>query len=136
MANAIYPLFKQALLNGGANADMNAGNVKAVLVDLADYAFSTAHQFLSDVPAAARVAISANLAGKTFGADGSFDSDNVTWSAVTGDECEAIILFIDTGTPGTSRLVLFLDTGQTNLPVTPNGGDITYTVAAGGWFTL
>jgi hypothetical protein len=135
MANAIYPKYKQALLSGGANTDMSGGNVKAALVDLADYTYSAAHEFLSDLPAAARVAVSANLTGKSV-TNGTFDSNNVTWSSVTGDESEAVILYIDTGVEGTSRLVAFLDTGQTGLPVTPNGGDINYTVDAAGWFTL
>lgn len=135
MANAIYPNYKEALLNGSANTDMSAGDVKAVLVDLADYTYSAAHEFLSDVAAGARVATSENLSGKSF-TDGTFDSDDVTFSAVTGDESEALILYVDTGSAATSRLVLFLDTGQTGLPVTPNGGDITYTVSGSGWFTL
>lgn len=135
MANAIYPKYKQALLSGGANTDMSGGNVKAALVDLADYTYSAAHEFLSDLPAAARVAVSANLTGKSV-TNGTFDSNNVTWSSVTGDESEAVILYIDTGVEGTSRLVAFLDTGQTGLPMTPNGGDINYTVDAAGWFTL
>ena len=46
------------------------------------------------------------------------------------------MLWLDTGTPGTSRLIAYIDSGQTGLPVTPNGGDITYTVDAAGWFTL
>ncbi len=33
MANAIYPKYKQAALSGGANHDLSAGNVKALLVD-------------------------------------------------------------------------------------------------------
>jgi hypothetical protein len=135
MANAIYPKYKEALLNGSANTDMSAGNVKCVLVDLADYTYSAAHDFLDDVLAAARVATSGNLTTKTF-TDGTFDSDNVTFSAVTGDQSEALIIYIDTAVEGTSRLVCFLDTGQTGLPVTPNGGDINVTVDAAGWFTL
>ncbi|PWE32789.1 hypothetical protein DDZ14_08565 [Maritimibacter sp. 55A14] len=135
MANAIYPKYKEALLGGGANTDMLTGDVKAILVDLADYTYSAAHQFLSDVPAAARVATSGNLATKTV-TDGTFDSADFTWTAATGDPSEAIILYIDTGVEGTSRLILFLDTGQTGLPVTPNGGDINFTVDAAGWFTL
>jgi hypothetical protein len=55
---------------------------------------------------------------------------------VTGDVSEALILFIDTGTPGTSRLIGFYDAGVTGLPVTPNGGDINVTVNASGWFAL
>lgn len=135
MANAIYPKYKEALLDGLGDIDLNNGDVRAILVDLADYTYSAAHDFLDDVPVAARVAVSASLTGKTV-TDGTFDSDNVTWGSVTGDQSEAIILYLHTGVETTSRLVLFLDTSQTGLPVTPNGGDITYTVDAAGWFTL
>lgn len=135
MANAIYPTYKEAAIGGGANTDLATGNVKAILVDLADYTYSAAHEFLSDVPVAARVATSANLGTKSV-TGGTFDSGDLTWSAVTGDVSEAIILYVDTGVEGTSRLILFLDTSQTGLPVTPNGGDINYTVDAAGWFTL
>ena len=133
MANAIYPKFKEQALQGGAN--LASGNIKAVLVDLADYTYSAAHEFLSDVPVAARVATSGNLASKTF-TNGTFDSADPSFTVVTGDVAEALILFIDTGTAGTSRLIAFYDTGVGGLPVTPNGGDINVTVNASGWFAL
>lgn len=81
------------------------------------------------------MAVSANLASKTV-VNGVFDHDPVTWSSVSGDVSEALIYYIHTGTEGTSRLVAFLDTGQTGLPVTPNGGDITFTPNASGVFAL
>ena len=135
MANAIYPLYKQALLQADANVDIIAGDVKSILVDLADYTYSAAHDFLNDVAAGARVATSGNLAGKS-ATSGTFDHDNFTWTSVTGDESEAVIHYIDTGVETTSRLVSFFDTGVTGLPVTPNGGDINFNVNASGLFTL
>ena len=132
MANAVYPKWKEAVIQASSDSALT-GNVKAVLVDLADYTYSSAHDFLDDVPAGARVATSGNLASKTY-TNGTFDTADFTFTAVTGDVSEAIILYIDTGTASTSRLVAFLDTGVTGLPVTPNGGDITVTVPS--WFTL
>lgn len=134
MANAIYPKYKEAAIGGGANTDLLTGNIKAILVDAADYTYAATHEFLSDVPAAARVATSPNLTTKSV-TDGAFDSDDVTWTSVTGDEFEAIVLYVDTGVEGTSRLVAYLD-GATGLPLTPNSGDITFTVNAAGWFTI
>ncbi len=81
------------------------------------------------------MATSANLASKTF-TGGVFDSADPSFTAVTGDVSEALILYIDTGTPSTSRLIAFYDAGVTGLPVTPNGGDINITVNASGWFAL
>ena len=133
MTNAIYPNYKEALIDGSANTDMSAGTVKAALVDTGTYTYSAADTFLSDLSGV--VGTAPTLGTKTF-TDGTFDSANPTWSSVTGATAEAIVLYIDTGVAGTSRLILYLDTSQTGLPVTPNGGDITYTVDAGGWFTL
>ena len=131
--NRIYPKFKEQALQGGIN--LSSGNIKAVLVDLADYTYSDAHEFLSDVAVAGRVATSGNLASKSF-TNGTFDSADFSFTAVTGDQSEALIVFIDTGAPSTSRLVAFYDAGVTGLPVTPNGGDINVTVNASGWFSL
>jgi hypothetical protein len=134
MANAIYPIWKQEVMQGTANTSLT-GNIKAVLVDLADYTYSAAHDFLDDVPVAARVATSANLTGKTF-VNGLFDADNTSFTAATGDISEAVILYVDTGSAATSRLVAFFDTGVTGLPVTPNGGDINLNWNASGIFQL
>lgn len=131
MANAIYPAFKEALLN--KEHDLNTDVIKAILVDLADYTYSSAHTQLTDIPAAARVATSAALTTPTI-TSGTFDTANFTWTAVSGDPCEAIILYNDTH--ANDALIAFYDTGMTGMPVTPNGGDINVTVNASGWLAL
>ena len=133
MANVIYPKYKEALINGGSNVGLN-GTVKVTLVDTADYTYSSAHDFIDDVVAGARVA-TATLANKTY-TNGLFDADNATFSSVTGDPSEALVIWIDTGVEGTSRLVAYIDTGVTGLPVTPNGGNINVTWNASGIFQL
>lgn len=133
MANALYPSFKASLLVGGI--DLSTANIKVVLVDLADYTYSSAHDFLDDVAAGGRVATSGNLASKTT-TGGVFDSADPVFTAATGDQAEALILYVDTGSAATSNLIAFLDTGVTGLPVTPNSGDINITVNASGWFAL
>jgi hypothetical protein len=130
MANAVYPLFRQALIDASSNVDLNDGTVKAALIDTADYTYSSAHDMWDD--ASAGVVGTPQTIANTTVTNGLFDGDNVTFSAVTGDPCEAIIIYIDTGTPSTSRLVAYLDTGVTGLPVTPNGGDITISWNASG----
>lgn len=135
MANAIYPRYKQALIEGGSNISLSSGNVKVICVDAADYTYSATHDFLDDVPSLARVATSANLTSKTT-TDGVFDAADVTLSGVTGDQFEALIFFIDTGVESTSRLVAYIDTGWTGLPATPNGGDITLQFNASGILAL
>lgn len=135
MANLIYPKYKEALVQGGANISLSSGNVKAILVDLADYTYSAAHDFLDDVPVAARVATSPNFTTKTT-TNGLFDADDIVFSTVSGDQSEALIIYIDTGVESTSRLVCLLDTGVTGLPVTPNGGNINVAWNASGIFQL
>ncbi|MGD9989300.1 hypothetical protein [Pseudonocardia sp.] len=135
MASAIYPKAKEQLLQAGIN--LSSANVKVVLVDGADYTYSTAHEFLSDVPSGGRVATSANLGSKTF-TGGVFDAADTSFTAVTGDPSEILIVYVDTGTASTSRLIAYIDTvsGPASLSVTPNGGDINVTWAAGGIFAL
>ena len=134
-ADAIYPEYKEGLMSGAANTNLTTCDIRAVLVDLADYTYSSLHDFLDDVPAAARVAVSSQLTTVTV-ADGTLDTDDFTWSSVTGDPSESVILYCHTGTDATARLILFLDTALTGFPVTPNSGDINFTVDAAGWFTL
>lgn len=134
MANAIYPRFKQELLQG--TYDMSAGNIKVLLVDTGAYTYSSAHQFHSSVAGAAILATSGNLAAKTF-VDGVFDADNVTFSSVTATTAEALIIYLDTGVSGTSPLIAYLDTGFTGLPTgLLTGGDVTVTWNASGIFSL
>lgn len=135
MANAIYPKYKEALIDGAANVALDTGDVKVILVDLADYTYNAAHDFLDDVPAGARVATTAALGSKTI-VNGLFDAADSVFTAATGDVSEALIFFIDTGVEATSRLVAFFDTSVTGLPVTPNGGNITLTFNASGIFQL
>jgi hypothetical protein len=133
MANALYPSFKEAILQ--ADIDLSAVDVKVVLVDLADYTYSSTDNFLNDVAAGGRVATSGNLASKTF-TGGVFDSADPVFTGATGDQAEALILYVDSGVAATSWLIAYLDTGVTGLPVTPNSGDINITVNASGWFAL
>jgi hypothetical protein len=133
MANVLYPLWKKALLDGDVALDTES--IKAVLVDGADYTYSAAHQYLSDIAAGGRVSTSAALATKTT-TGGVFDSADPKFTAVTGDPSEILVLMSDTGNAATSRLIAFYDSGVTGLPVTPNGGDIDIVVNAGGWFAL
>lgn len=103
--------------------DWEAADVKAILVDTAAYTFNATHEFLTSIPAGARVGTAVELEGKVVTADGAADADNLTFPAVTGPSAEALVLYIDGGTEGTSPLVIFIDQA-TGLPIVPNTGDI------------
>jgi hypothetical protein len=133
MANAIYPLYKQALLDAAANTDLNDLTVKVALIDTGTYTYNSAHEFFSSVTGV--VGTPQTIANTTV-ANGLFDGDNVTFTAVSGNSVEALLIYIDTGTAATSRLVAWLDTSVTGLPVTPNSGDISITWNASGIFQL
>jgi len=133
MANALYPKWKEQLLQFTANNNLSAGTVKVALVT-AGYTYSSANQFYSSVSASV-VGTPQTIGSKTF-TNGVFDGDNVNFTAVTGSQVVSLVLYIDTGSAATSPLVAFIDTGVTNLPVTPNGGDITITWNASGIFAL
>ena len=136
MANALYDTFKEGIL-GNTAFDLDTDVIKATLIDSADYTFSAAHDEYSgggtDVAAGAKVAESGALTSPTV-VNGVFDTADFTWTAVSGDQSEAIILWDDTLT--NDRLIAFYDTGMTGMPVTPNGGNINVTVNGSGWFAL
>ena len=132
MANALYPKWKEAVQQASANSSLG-GTVKVALVDLGTYTYSAAHEFQSSLSG---VVGTAQTIGSNTYTNGVFDGADVTFPAVTGATVEALVIYIDTGTPATSRLVAFIDTGVTNLPVTPNGGDIGVTWNASGIFAL
>ena len=122
MANALYDKGRQAFLEGAIN--WSSDTIKIVLLDAADYTVNLAtHDNLDDIPAAARVATSSALTGKTT-TDGVADADDVVLSSVTGDQSEAFAIYKDTGVESTSKLIAYFDTA-TGIPVTPNGGNIT-----------
>jgi activator of HSP90 ATPase len=138
MANAIYPKYKQSLLAGDANADLDnntsTDGVYAVLVDTGTYTYSASHQFYSDLSGI--VGSEQRIVTPTV-VNGLFDGDDVAYSAVTGNSVEAFVLFRkNSGANTTWRLVAYEDTGVTGLPVTPNGGNINTTWNASGIFQL
>lgn len=133
MANAIYPKYKEGILQSAANTNMAAGTVKVALVDTGTYTYSAAHQFYSSVTGV--VGTPQTIGSKTF-TNGLFDGGDVTFTAVTGNSVEALIIYVDTGTAATSPVVAYIDTSVTGLPVTPNGGDISITWNASGIFQL
>lgn len=121
MASVLYPDYKEKLLLSTASA-LDSGTIKVVLIDVADYIYSAAHNFFDDVPAAARVA-TATLGAKTTNspAQGVFDAGDVTFPTVAGDPCEALIIYEDTGgADSTDPLIAYID----GFTVTPNGFDI------------
>ena len=137
MANTLRASFKQQL--GEEKHLMTTDSIRCVLIDLADYTFSAAHDFLDDIPGAARVAVSGGLTSPSF-TSGVFDTADFAFTSVAGDQSEALELYNHDGNGAAAdtarQLIAFYDTGMTGMPVTPNGGNINVTINASGWFAL
>lgn len=133
MANQLYSKAKEDFLGGSLNLSSNA--ITIALIDTDVYTFSSSHEDRADIPNTAVVS-TANLANKTITA-GVFDADDVVFPFVTGANCEALILYHNTGDAETdgarqadSRLIAYIDTA-TGLPVLPNGGNLTVKFSGG-----
>lgn len=126
MANAVQATAKKAMLD----QLLALGTLKVTLVDLADYTYNAGHDFINDVPAAARVSTATLASITTTG--GTLDAADTVFTAAAGDASEALVIWIDTGTEATSPIIGFEDTGVGGLPITPAGTDITITWNASG----
>lgn len=128
MANALYGKGREGFATG--TISWTSDNIKVCLVDSADYTLSIdTHDFLDDIPGGAIIATSGNLSGKS-ATLGVCDADDVTFTSVSGDQFEYVIIYKDSGSSATSPLIACLDTA-TGLALTPNGADITLTWSNG-----
>jgi hypothetical protein len=137
MANLRYPLGMKALLDG--DIDLLNDTIAVQLVDLADYTYDAAHQFLTSL-SSGLVGTKQTLASKTTTAVSSppsavFDAADVNFGNTTGDSAEAVVIFKDTGNASTSPVIALIDTA-TGLPVLPNGGPINIIWNASGIFSI
>ena len=120
MANALYGKGRDKFLNGSIN--WGSDTIKAALVDTGTYTVQIdTHEFLSDLSG---VVGTATALGSKSSALGVADAADTTFSSVSGNTVEAIVLYKDTGNAATSPLIAYIDTA-TGLPFTPNGGDVT-----------
>lgn len=138
MANALYPKWKEALLQNSADSDLDGSGTTGVyvaLVDTGTYTYNAAHEFYSSLSGI--VGTDQEIGATKTYANGVFDGGDVTFTAVTGNTVEALVLYRkNAGANSTWRLIAYIDTGVTGLPVTPNGGNISITWNASGIFAL
>jgi hypothetical protein len=143
MPNAIYDPYKTAAMIQGANSSLNQNTdvdgVYSVLIDTEQYIFDPLHVYFS--PSILGVIGSEmRLMNNTVAAiaHAVFDADDVTHIAVApGPTIEAVVLFRRNAVgPTTWRLVAYMDTAISGLPIQPNGGDITLIWAGAGIFKM
>lgn len=142
MANSLYLAYKQETIGDAAGpghgpVDWEADTIKVVLFDSADYTPSiNVDADLADIASGGRVA-TATLASKTAIASGNKlvqDAADVTFSSVSGDQSEGLVIYKDSGSAATSLLIVLFDTFTSGMPVTPNSGDIQVQWNASGIF--
>jgi activator of HSP90 ATPase len=138
VANALYPIYKQSLLAGDANADLDNDTATdgpfCALVDTGTYTYNTAHDFFNDLSGI--VGTDQRITTPTV-TTGLFDGADLVYTSVSGNSVEALVVYRkNAGANTTWRLVMYMDTGVTGLPVTPNGGNINVTWNASGIFQL
>ena len=138
MANALFTSFRNNQLSSAAAVvDFDTDTIKAMFVDHGtDTPVAATDDFIDDILSGARIpAIGScpTLGTITIGtlAAGVFDAADTVFTSLTGATAESLLLFKDTGSEATSRLVAFWDTA-TGLPLTPNGGNVTVTWNASG----
>lgn len=131
MANVVFPKAKENILMGDIHFDTDT--IKVALIDTGVTPYSAAYDYYDDISAGV-VGTPVALTSKTL-TSGVFDSADPTWSGVSGATCEALVMYMDSGVAATSPVIGWWDT-LTGLALTPNGGDVTYTVHASGWFGL
>ena len=118
--------------------DLDTDNIRFQLTDEGAAAFTAADQDLADfVAGLVTNGESANLSSTTVGTvgDGVFDHADEVLASVSGAQSEAINYYKETGSDATSTAISNHD-DWTNLPITPNGGNITIAPAAGGVFSV
>lgn len=141
MANAIQGTYKAAILSAGTNTSLTVNDATdgpfCMLHDTGALAYNSAHDFYNDIVAGI-VGTDQRIVNPTVAAaTGVFDGDDLLYTAVSGATVEALSIYRkNAGANTTWRYVAFIDTGQTGLPVTPNGGNIAVAWHASGIFQI
>ena len=113
MTNQLYDLGREGILD--ATINMNSGDIRTMLVK-STYSFNQAHKFLADIGSVDNGRSSA-LGTKTY-TGGVFDAADTTITATAAVACNALILFLHTGSDATARVIAYMDV-VTGLPMTP-----------------
>ena len=113
MSNVLFPKGREGILD--RTIDMT-GDVRVKLIK-STYTYDDTDEYLSDLGAVGN-GDSATLASHTY-ALGVFDALDTSLTATAALACNALILYQYTGTDGTSRLIAYIDTPASGLPLTP-----------------
>lgn len=128
MASQLFPKGAGHILGASTAVDMTANNIKLLFYS---GAITTTWEFVSDLTGASIIARSGNLASKTT-TNGVFDAADLTVTAVSGSAFTHVILYADSGSDATSRLIAVFDISS----FTPTGADVSVVFNASGLFSI
>ena len=120
MSNNVYEKARNAFLTG--QLDWVTDDMTVALIVDTYTPDEVNHEFLSDLPTDAIVASQIATNRQTDG-QGTALADDTVFTAVTGDTIGGLVIYKDTGTDSSSRLVAFVF-NHPALPISPNGEDI------------
>ena len=137
---AIFKHYRNLIGTGGTLPDLTSDTIKVALIDTGtNNPDVDADDFYDDV-SSGTVGTPETLGSKTWTYGSgvwTFDAGDTTFSSYTGNSVEEIVIYWDTGTPGTSLLLAQLDEGDiTNFAYTPDGSNLTIAWASTGIFTI
>lgn len=143
MANALFASGRGFFLDGSIS--WSGATIRIMFVDHADDTpVAATDDYLNDIATAARVPAGTDgtqtnhpqLTSPTT-TGGVADAADTTFTALTGDVSESLVIYKGTLTDTSSPLIAYIDTA-TGLPFTPNGGDaiIVYDSGANKIFKL
>jgi len=124
VANQLYKNIKEDFLSGSIN--LTTISVKVALVKSGYVIDIDNDQYLSDIGSSNIAATSNALTSITI-ADGVFDAENETVEEYGTEGFDYLVIFEDTGTSNTSRLIAYIDTGD-GLPVNSSNDAISITI--------
>ena len=125
MANFWYGLAIKHFANGDINWASNT--IKVALVSSGYSAAQNTDEFYSVAVSGGNIVSAGVTLGSKTNVLGLLSAANTTWSTVSGSQVTQLVGYVAGGSPGTNDYILFNDSVGTNLPVTPNGGNITAT---------
>lgn len=121
-----YPLALAALLDGLVSGGAPGGTPTVVALD-SSYTYSAAHDFADDLTGQLGDAIALTTVAFTAGV---LTADNAGITGTSGgDVVAALAVYVDTGTPSTSPLLVFIDTNGDSTPMSFTSDGSTITIA-------
>lgn len=120
----LYPTFLDALCGGNVDLDTATVKVQALSVEAG---YDEADEFLDDLTSGDFVSTAVTITNVVYDG-GTVDGDLFTMGPPPGDVIESFVVYIHTGTPSTSRLILFTNerADTTPISVATTGGTLTF----------